>query len=316
MAIGNHQTLDMPRALLTGASSQIGLFAIPRLLDAGFKVIAVSRKGRPDTYPAFDGVEWLCREDALKLAETCQYMLSTGPMELAQELLQHGGQFQTAVIFSSSSVISKRQSGNLAEKQMIQGMLSSEAALEAIADQSGLKLVLFRPTLIYGCGLDSNISRLAGLIRRFGFMPLYAGAPGLRQPVHADDLAAIAVKALLYEEELPRILALGGGSTLTYKEMVSRIFVALDKPVRLVNLPHSLFVLLAKFSGITGNGPGINAEMIKRQCIDLVFDDSEAREFLNYNPRPFAPTSEDFSLPEFFCISSCEDSMPHHPDDV
>lgn len=316
MAIGNHQTLDMPRVLLTGASSQIGLFAIPRLLDAGFEVIAVSRKGRPETYPAFDGVEWLCREEALELAEPCQYILSTGPMQLAQELLQHGGHFQTAVIFSSSSVISKRESGNLAERQVIQGMLSSEANLEGIAEQSGLKLVLFRPTLIYGCGLDSNISRLAGLIRRFGFMPLNAGAPGLRQPVHADDLAAVAVKALLFEKALPRRLALAGGSTLSYKEMVSRIFVALDKPVRLVNLPQSLFVLLVRFSGITGNGPGINVEMIKRQCVDLVFDDSEAREFLNYKPRPFAPTSEDFSLPESFCISSCEDSMLHHPDDV
>jgi nucleoside-diphosphate-sugar epimerase len=321
MAIGNNQTLartlhQLPRVLLTGASSQIGLFVIPRLLAAGFKVIAVSRKGRPDSYPAFNDVKWLCREDALKLAETCQYMLSTGPMKLAQELLQQGGQFQTAVIFSSSSVISKRESGNPAERQMIQGMISSEAALESIADQGGLKLVILRPTLIYGCGLDSNISRLAGLIRRFGFMPLNAGAPGLRQPVHADDLAVVAVKALLSEKALPRLLTVAGGSTLSYREMVSRIFAALDKPVRLVNLPQGLFTLLARVSAITGNISGVNVEMVKRQCVDLVFDDSEARELLDYNPRPFAPTSEDFSLPESFCISSGGDSKPHHPDGV
>jgi uncharacterized protein YbjT (DUF2867 family) len=170
--------------------------------------------------------------------------------------------------------------------------------LEAIADQGDLNLIIFRPTLIYGCGLDSNVSRLAGFIRRFGFLPLNAGAPGLRQPVHADDLAAVAVKALLWEKNLPRLLTVAGGSTLSYAEMAARIFKALDKPVRLLNVPQWLFVLLARFSWIGRIGTGVNVEMIKRQSVDLVLDDSEARKLLQYNPRPFSPTEEDFSLPQ------------------
>jgi nucleoside-diphosphate-sugar epimerase len=59
-----------------------------------------------------------------------------------------------------------------------------------------LVLTLLRPTLIYGCGLDQNISRLARIIRLCRCMLVAGQARGLRQPVHADDLAALAVAAL------------------------------------------------------------------------------------------------------------------------
>ena len=44
---------------------------------------------------------------------------------------------------------------------------------------------------------------------------------------------------------------------------------------------------------------GINSEMVRRQRLDLVFEDKQARQLLDYNPRPFAPVAKDFSLPEF-----------------
>jgi NAD(P)-dependent dehydrogenase (short-subunit alcohol dehydrogenase family) len=64
MALGSDQTLNAPRLVLTGASSQIGVFAIPRLIKAGFHVLAVSRKGKPEVYPSFDQVQWLSESEA------------------------------------------------------------------------------------------------------------------------------------------------------------------------------------------------------------------------------------------------------------
>ena len=152
--------------------------------------------------------------------------------------------------------------------------------------------------MIYGCGLDTNISRLAQWISRFGFLPLSGKATGLRQPVHADDLAAVAVTALLHKESLPLGLAVVGGSTLRYAEMVSRIFSALDKPVRLLRLPQWLFVLLVNLLRVIKPDSGISSEMVRRQAVDLVFDDTQARELLGYQSRSFKPTGKDFSLPD------------------
>lgn len=299
MAVGSDQAIKAPELLLTGASSQVGVFVIPRLIDAGFRVFAVSRKGKPQTYPGFAQVEWLNETEALEAAKSCQYLLSAGPLDLAKRFLQDCRQIKTAVVFSSSSVETKQQSGNSAERAQIQDMLSLEAGLQEISESRGLKLVIFRPTLIYGCGLDSNISRLASWVRRFGFIPVNGRAAGLRQPVHADDLATAAVTAILSENELPRVMNLTGGDTLSYSAMVSKIFCAVGKPVRLLHLPQWLFTLLADIVNLVKPTGGINSEMVRRQGLDLVFEDRQARELLNYDPRPFAPVAKDFSLPDF-----------------
>lgn len=299
MAIGTDQALETPAVLLTGASSQVGVFLIPRLLREGFRVFAVSRKGKPQAYPDFERVEWLSESDALQVSAGCRYLLSAGPLELAQNFLGNASQLQAAVVFSSSSVETKQKSGDPVERNQVEGMLTIETQLQRTADNDDIKLVILRPTLIYGCGMDTNISRLARWIRRFGFMPVNGKASGLRQPVHADDLAKLAITAMLSNEVLPQVLPACGGSTLSYSEMVARIFAALDKPVRLVHLPQWLFVLLARAAGVFNITAGINGEMIKRQAVDLVFDDQQTKKLLNYRPRAFAPVEADFSLPEF-----------------
>ena len=299
MAVDSDQAINSPGVLLTGASSQIGVFAIPRLVRAGFRVIAVSRNGKPEAFPSFKTVKWLNVSDAIEVAKSCQFMLSAGPLELAMKFLLSCGQFQKAVVFSSSSVETKQHSRNPAERSQIQDMVKLESKLRSFSENSGLPLVIFRPTIIYGCGMDTNISRLASLISRFGFMPLNGKAAGLRQPVHADDLAKVAITAMLCKDDLPQVLNVSGGDTLSYSDMVRKIFEALDKPVRLLHLPQWLFVLLVNIASNFKSMGGINSEMVRRQRSDLVFDDQQARQLLEYNPRPFAPVARDFSLPEF-----------------
>jgi nucleoside-diphosphate-sugar epimerase len=299
MATDTDQTLKKRTVLMTGASSQIGLFTIPRLVDAGMNVMAVSRKGRPGAFPEFNQVEWLTEADALHKCSDCRYFLSAGPLNLVNRFLTTATGLKSAVVFSSSSVVSKQQSENPLEKTQVGDMRAQESGILKLAQKSGLRLVIFRPTLIYGCGLDNNVSRLANWIRQFGIMPVNGKASGLRQPVHADDLAGVAVKALLGTDELPPTMFLGGGETLSYSDMVARIFAALGKPVRLVHLPQWFFVLLVKLASAAKPGAGVNSEMVKRQLVDLVFEDRQARDLLGYNPRPFTPQAGDFSLPDF-----------------
>jgi len=296
MATGSDQTLNA-RVILTGASSQIGVFAIPRLVGAGFYVQAISRKGKPGSWPDHPNVSWLKPDELHKHGENSRFLLSAGPMDVALQILKNHVHIQTAVVFSSSSVHIKTESDNRAEKAQMKDMVAVQSKLRLLADERNIKLLILKPTMIYGCGLDTNISQLAGWIRRFGFMPINGDAEGLRQPVHADDLAAVAVDALNSQAELPAELFLAGGETLSYREMVSRIFVALGKPKRPVRLPQWLFVVLARFIGALKPGLKINTEMVKRQKMDLVFDDGPARKLLGYQPRPFAPAESDFSLP-------------------
>jgi len=219
------------------------------------------------------------------------------PTAVTPDLIR--GPFKSAVIFSSSSVETKQDSNNPTERGQVKGMLDLESELQHMAKDSSTKLVIFRPTLIYGCGLDTNISFLAKWIQKYGHMPVNGNAAGLRQPVHAQDLASVAINALLSEKELADVMFVGGGETLSYSNMVERIFIAMGKPVSLVRIPQWLFTMLVRIAGFFNIAKGINGEMVKRQRIDLVFDDNQAREMLNYRPRDFSPSIEDFSLPDF-----------------
>lgn len=289
--------MKTPTVLLAGAGSQIGVFAMSRLLAEGFDVIAVSRSGKLQGIQDTTRVRWLAEAEAVRAAEDCVYLLSAGPMTLAHRLLEVCGNLRSVVTFSSTSAMTKADSANQLEKAQAKQLLELESCLQSSAQSRGVKLVIFRPTLVYGCGLDNNISLLANWIKRFGFIPVSTRATGLRQPVHADDLASLAVRALFSDKDLPGLMNAVGGETLAYSEMVTRTFSAVGKPARLLRLPEWFFVLMARAAGLFRADSELNAEMVQRQAVDLVFEDEMARELLDYDPRPFNPKEADFLLP-------------------
>jgi hypothetical protein len=88
-----------------------------------------------------------------------------------------------------------------------------------------------------------------------------------------------------------------GGSTLTYRQMAELIFDALDKPRRILSAPPWLMAALVRLLGFLPPFSGVNRQMVRRQNIDLVFDDSALKECLDYQPRPFRPSIGDFEIP-------------------
>lgn len=287
------------RVLLLGASSQVGIFAVPKLRAHGLEVIAVSRHGRPTWYPRLDGVQWLDAEQFGEASpEGVGLLVSTGPIRLAVDAVRSLPTLRRAVVFSTSSVTGKAASRDRREQRLMQHIGDMDAALRQACAGQGTALALLRPTLVYGCGLDRNISWLARWIRRFGFVPVAGAAAGLRQPVHAADLATAAVAAIAHPEDLHLDTALCGGSTLSFRAMVERIFAALDRPARIVALPPSVFVFLLRLARVLPGLRGLSPEMARRQAVDLVFDDRAARTVLAYDPRPFEPVAVDFERPD------------------
>jgi len=82
-----------------------------------------------------------------------------------------------------------------------------------------------------------------------------------------------------------RVYALGGGETLAYREMISRIFAALGRPARTLCVPF-----LPQFLGIAGAvvpGSELSADVARRMNLDLAFDDGSAAADFGYAPRGF-----------------------------
>ena len=275
------------QVLVLGATSLIGRFALPRLAAGGAEVVAVSR-GKHDRQA---GVRWV-RADlaapglALPQAEAA---LSLSPIWLlppALPALAAAG-VRRVVAFSSTSRFTKADSPVPEERATAARLAEGEAALAAFCQARRLGWTVLRPTMIYAEGQDANVSRLARLIGRFGVFPLAGEGSGLRQPVHADDLAAAAVAALDRPEAAGRSYDLPGGETLTYRAMVARIFEGLGRRPRIVGVPPPLWRLGLKLAG--GRLPGVNTAMGERMAADLVFDPSPAAQDLGWSPRAFHP---------------------------
>jgi len=153
-------------------------------------------------------------------------------------------------------------------------------------ENASVEWTILRPTLIYKEGHDKNVTQIAKVIRRFKFMPLYGSALGLRQPIHAEDLARGAVAAAHSPAAANRAYSTTG-ETITYREMVGRIFDALQMQRRLVSLPPVAWK--AAFALVRPFYPGVTAAMGERMVKDMVFDSSEAVSDFGWDFRPFAP---------------------------
>ena len=140
--------------------------------------------------------------------------------------------------FGSTSVFSKANSANAKERQLAARFVEVEAAIERICIEKKIDWTLFRPTLVYDGVRDRNVTLIARFIRRYGFFPLLGRGSGLRQPVHADDLAFACLQALDEPATVDKAYNLSGGETLSYREMVERIFRPLGKAVRFLPVPE------------------------------------------------------------------------------
>jgi uncharacterized protein YbjT (DUF2867 family) len=288
----------MRRILVLGATSLIGrrLLAAP---PADVALIALSRRPPPassqlrSSAESRGTVQWIEADlaDPGLLARLPQVdaILSLSPIWLLPQalpaLLAAGA--RRLVAFSSTSRLTKERSPVAGERAMAARLAQGEAAVIAACAAAGVGWTILRPTLIYAEGEDQNVSRLAALIARFGVLPLAGRGEGLRQPVHAQDLAHAALQALDAPAAVNKVYALPGGETLSYHEMAARIFEALGRRPRLLSLPLPLWRLgLALAAPLL---PGATPAMGGRMSEDLTFDAGPAIRDFGYAPRAFRP---------------------------
>ena len=121
---------------------------------------------------------------------------------------------------------------------------------------------------------------------------------GLRQPIHAAEMAQAMFAALTADEARGTVLDLPGGETLTYREMVRRIFNSLRRRPFLLYLPLGP-ARMAFGVWKTVTDAQYSAAASERMNTDLVFNSRPMQEALGMRPRPFAS--------EFTCQSLREE---------
>jgi nucleoside-diphosphate-sugar epimerase len=196
-------------------------------------------------------------------------------------------QCRQIVAFSSTSALTKADSPDQGERIVARRLREAESAVNAFAQQHSLSLTLLRPTMIYDGVRDKNITRIAALIRRFRCFPVFGAGSGLRQPVHADDLAGACIEILRQGRTPMSQYNLSGGETLSYRRMVERIAAHNDLPVIPLPLPAGLIRPMAHCARLLPRLRDLTPAMLDRMNRDLVFDHTDASRDFGFAPRAF-----------------------------
>jgi nucleoside-diphosphate-sugar epimerase len=279
------------RAVVLGARSIIAPYLLTRLADLGYAVECIVRQAGAKAEASTPARSWTVldvRTPGAWSAPRDAVVFSLLPLWLLPPLMANLKDARQIIAFGSTSAMSKGDSADRSERELAQRLRDAEADLVEACSRMALPWTLLRPTLVYGGGRDRNISVIAGIVRRFGFFALPAPGLGLRQPVHADDLAGAALLAVDNPVARDTTFDLPGGEALTYREMVQRIFRAVNCRPRILLLPEPVLATMVaglRRLGVVDAAP----EVVRRMNQDLTVDGAPARTQLGYRPRPFAP---------------------------
>ena len=291
--------MDKSPVGLLGATSLVGACLLPLLARAGCRVTAFSRKVSPR---AATEVEWrqLFHSPPARPSQgdvKIEQWICVAPIWVLPEhftMLEAYGA-RRVVALSSTSRFTKDDSSDPEEQAIALRLADAEARVQAWAASHGVEWSILRPTLIYGLGRDKNIAEIARFIRRFGFFPLFGKANGLRQPLHAHDVAGACIAALGSPAAANRAYNLSGFDSIAYRDMVARIFSALGRPVRLLPVPLFVFRFAVALLRLVPRYRNWSSAMAERMNRDLVFDHGEATRDFGFEPRAFVLSAEDVS---------------------
>lgn len=268
---------------ILGATSLVGGPLVDRSLAAGRRVVAISRTPRASTSAA---VAWRRPGDA-DVAGVVDWVTLCplwGVPEWLPWLSRSGCRRIVAV--SSMSLFSKAASRDPQDRAIAARLAAAEADLTRWTAAHGTALVLLRPTMVYDGVRDANVASIAAFIRRWGFFPLAGAASGLRQPVHAADVAAACAAALGGRPPQPAY-ALSGPVPLPFRELVGRIFAWLGRPPRMPSLPAPAFRAALAAAHALGRCRGVSSGVVGRMNEDLSCPHDRAAGDLGFRPRAF-----------------------------
>lgn len=283
---------------IIGASSLVGDCLLPLCVQPDAGVVAWSRTATARRDP---GIEWRMLNPSVGMGDRGDTVrpisdwIIVAPIWVIPEhfaLLEACGA-RRVVALSSTSRFVKGDSSDVGEQRVAARLAEGEAALQVWAESRGVAWLVLRPTLIYGKAKDQNIAAAARFIRRFGFFPLVGAAQGLRQPVHAADVAMACRLALDARTLTNRAYNISGQDTLPFSEMIAAVFTAMGRKPRFMPLPLLFVRLTVHVLRLLPGFRHITASMAERMNRDLVFDHEAATRDFGFRPRPFRLSAQD-----------------------
>ena len=292
------------RALVTGATGFIGTPLVERLMSTGVPVRAVARPGSralpagverivgdiaadADWRRAVAGVTavvhlaarvHVMREHAAEPLAEFRRVNVAGTLTLAQQAAAAG--VRRFVYVSSAKVNGER--GTFRETDPAAPVDAygvskheAEAGLRAIAASTGMEVVIVRPPLVYGPGVQANFRALMRAIARGVPLPLGA-VHNRRSLVAVDNLVDFLLTTTEHPAAANETFFVSDGEDLSTTDLIRRLARAMNRSPRLLPIPAVALMAAATLVG--------RRDVAERLLGTLTVDITKARQRLDWVP--------------------------------
>lgn len=128
------------------------------------------------------------------------------------------------------------------------GLSKSEAEkqLIALAKDTGMEIVIIRPTLVYGPGVKANFASLMNLVSKGIPLPFACITKNKRSLVSVDNLVDLIITCIDHPKAANQVFLVSDDQDISTSEMVREMSIALGKPSWQLPVPVWCYWLAGK----------------------------------------------------------------------
>lgn len=158
------------------------------------------------------------------------------------------------------------------------GVSKSEAeiALKKLASETGMEVVIIRPTLVYGPGVKANFASLMNLVSKGIPLPFGSVTDNKRSLVSIDNLVDLIVTCIEHPKAANQVFLVSDDHDISTSEMVREMAIALDKPTWQLPVPIWCYKLAGKLFN--------KSDVVDRLTGSLQVDISHTKDTLDWKP--------------------------------
>lgn len=157
-----------------------------------------------------------------------------------------------------------------------QSKAEAEEQLLALAKETGLEVVIIRPTLVYGAGVKANFASLMKLVAKGLPLPFGAITTNRRSLVSVYNLVDLIKICIDHPNAANQVFLVSDDHDLSTADMVRQMGHALSKPAKLIPIPVFCYSLAGKITG--------KQDMVSRLIGSLQVDISATKKQLDWVP--------------------------------
>lgn len=268
------------KAVVTGAFSYTGGYIARHLLERGTRVTTFTR--HPDLNNAFGGaieaapLDFTDKAALTRSMEGASVFFNThwirferGDTTFDRAVANSKTLFEAAIDAGVSKIVHISVSNPSPDSPL--PYFSGKWRVEEALKSYGIAYAIIRPTLVFGKD-DLLLNNIAWALRRFPLFPVYSTGNYQVQPIFAEDLAELAVRAANSTEN--SITDAAGPDTLSFKKLLRLMASKMRTTCAFVPTPPTIGLALTNVIGLMMRDVVLTRDEIDGLMSNLLISDS------------------------------------------